>query len=106
MRDYRIMAAFSEISDALDEICDECVNKDDAGNIVNLIFRNTDIDEEKQQNIKDEFEKYIDYFNFEKKGFEYFRQLLIEGELYFEHIIHQGYTDDGILGAVALPTDL
>ena len=106
MRDYRIMAAFSEISDALDEICDECINKDDAGNIINLIFRNTDIDEEKQQNIKDEFEKYIDYFNFEKKGFEYFRQLLIEGELYFEHIIHQGYTDDGILGAVALPTDL
>ncbi len=106
MRDYRIMAAFSEISDALDEICDECVNKDDAGNIINLIFRNTDIDEEKQQNIKDEFEKYIDYFNFEKKGFEYFRQLLIEGELYFEHIIHQGYTDDGILGAVALPSDL
>ncbi len=106
MRDYRIMAAFSEISDALDEICDECINRDEFGNIINLIFRNTDIDDEKQQNIKDEFEKYIDYFNFEKKGFEYFRQLLIEGELYFEHIIHQGYTDDGILGAVALPSDL
>ena len=65
MRDYRIMAAFSEISDALDEICDECISKDESGNIINLIFRNTDIDEEKQQKIKDEFEKYIDYFNFE-----------------------------------------
>ena len=106
MRDYRIMAAFSEISDALDEICDECVNKNEDGDIVHLTFRNTDIDEEKQQTIKDEFEKYIDYFNLEKKGFEYFRQLLIEGEIYFEHIIHQGYTDDGILGAVLLPSDL
>jgi hypothetical protein len=106
LRDYRIMAAFSEISDALDEICDECINKDDSGNIVNLNFRNTDIDDEKQQNIKDEFEKYVDYFNLEKKGFEYFRQLLIEGEIYFEHIIHQGYTSDGILGAVLLPGDL
>ena len=106
MRDYRIMAAFSEISDALDEICDECVNRDDSGNIVNLTFKNTDLDEEKQQTIKDEFEKYIDYFNLDKKGFEYFRQLLIEGEIYFEHIIHQGYTDDGILGAVLLPSDL
>ena len=86
MRDYRIMAAFSEISDALDEICDECVNRDDSGNIVNLTFKNTDLDEEKQQTIKDEFEKYIDYFNLDKKGFEYFRQLLIEGEIYFEHI--------------------
>jgi hypothetical protein len=106
LRDYRIMAAFSEISDALDEICDECVNKDENGNIVHLNFRNTEIDEEKQQDIKDEFEKYIDYFNLDKKGFEYFRQLLIEGEIYFEHIIHQGYTSDGILGAVLLPGDL
>ena len=106
LRDYRIMAAFSEISDALDEICDECINKDENGNIINLKFRNTELDETKQQEIKDEFEKYIDYFDLEKKGFEYFRQLLIEGELYFEHIIHKGFTDDGILGAVILPSDL
>ena len=52
MRDYRIMAAFSEISDALDEICDECINKDEAGNIVNLTFRNTDLDDDKQQTVK------------------------------------------------------
>ena len=106
LRDYRIMAAFSEISDALDEICDECINKDENGNIINLKFRNTELDETKQQEIKDEFEKYVDYFDLEKKGFEYFRQILIEGELYFEHIIHKGYTDDGILGAVVLPSDL
>ena len=106
LRDYRIMAAFSEISDALDEICDECINKDENGNIINLKFRNTEIDETKQQEIKDEFERYIDYFDLEKKGFEYFRQILIEGELYFEHIIHKGYTDEGILGAVILPSDL
>lgn len=106
LRDYRIMASFSEISDALDEICDECINKDENGNIINLKFRNTELDETKQQEIKDEFEKYVDYFDLEKKGFEYFRQILIEGELYFEHIIHKGYTDDGILGAVVLPSDL
>ena len=106
LRDYRIMAAFSEISDALDEICDECINKDENGNIINLKFRNTELDETKQQEIKDEFERYIDYFDLEKKGFEYFRQILIEGELYFEHIIHKGYTDEGILGTVILPSDL
>ena len=106
LRDYRVMAAFAEISDALDEICDECINKDDNGNIVNLNFRNTELDEFKQQQVKDEFEKYVDYFQLDKKGFEYFRQLLIEGEVYFEHIIHSGYTEDGILGAVLLPSDL
>ncbi len=107
LRDYRIMAAFAEISDALDEICDECINKDESGNIVTLKFKNgSDLDAEKTQEIKDQFEKYIGYFNLDKKGFEYFRQLLIEGEVYFEHIIHNGFTQDGILGAVMLPPDL
>ena len=107
LRDYRIMAAFAEISDALDEICDECINKDESGNIVTLKFKNgSDLDAEKTQEIRDQFEKYIGYFNLDKKGFEYFRQLLIEGEVYFEHIIHNGFTQDGILGAVMLPPDL
>ena len=106
LQDYRIMAAFSEISDALDEICDECINKDENGNIVNLTFRNSDLEDVKKNEIQEEFEKYIDYFQLDKKGFEVFRQILIEGEVYFEHIIHKGYTEDGILGAVILPSDL
>jgi len=106
LQDYRIMASFAEISDALDQICDECINKDENGNIINLILRNVDISGDTEQLLKDEFEKYIEYFNLERKGFEYFRQLLIEGEVYFEHIIHKQYVDDGILGVVQLPTDL
>ena len=72
------MAAFAEISDALDEICDQTINIDDNGNIVNLMFRNTDLSDEDQLTVEAEFEKYIDYFNLERKGFEYFRQLLTE----------------------------
>jgi len=106
LRDYRVMAAFAEVSDALDQICDECINKDSGGNIVNLYFRNSILTEEDQIKVRDEFEKYIDYFNFENKGFEYFRQLLVEGEIYYEHIIHKSYSKEGILGAVQLPTDL
>jgi len=106
LRDYRVMAAFAEISDALDEICDQTINIDDNGNIVNLMFRNTDISDEDQLLVEAEFEKYIDYFNLERKGFEYFRQLLTEGEVFFEHIIHKSHTKEGILGAVLLPSDL
>ena len=106
LRDYRVMASFAEIADALDEICDEVINKDENGNIVNLEFRNTDLDANDQVKIQDEFEKYIDYFNLERRGFEYFRQMLVEGEVYFEHIVHKEYTKDGILGIVHLPSDL
>jgi hypothetical protein len=106
LRDYRVMASFAEIADALDEICDEVVNKDENGNIVNLEFRNTILDDSDKGKITAEFEKYIDYYNLEKKGFEYFRQMLIEGEVFFEHIIHKKYADEGILGVVHLPSDL
>tara|TARA_R110000803_G_scaffold52398_9_gene107923 strand:- start:4331 stop:6100 length:1770 start_codon:yes stop_codon:yes gene_type:complete len=106
LRDYRIMASFAEISDALDEICDQVINIDDSGNIVKLKFRNTDLKEEDQLIVEKEFEKYIDYFGLERKGFEYFRQMLCEGEVFFEHIIHKEYTKEGILGIVQLPSDL
>lgn len=106
LRDYRIMASFAEISDALDEICDQTINVDANGDIVKLKFRNTDIKEEDQLLIEKEFEKYIDYFALDRKGFEYFRQMLVEGEVFFEHIIHKEYTKEGILGIVQLPSDL
>ena len=45
MMDYRVMAAFSEISECLDEICDECINKNDSGEIVKLVFKNLDLED-------------------------------------------------------------
>jgi hypothetical protein len=90
----------------LDEICDDCINRDDNGEVCKLIFRHTDIDDTQKKEIIDEFEQYISYFNFDRRGFEYFRQLLVEGEVYFEHIIHENYSHEGILGIVHLPSDL
>ena len=106
LRDYRIMASFAEISDALDEICDQTINMDENGNIVTLSFDNIEIPEEDEVSLQKEFKKYIDYFKLETKGFEYFRNLLTEGEVFFEHIIHKSHTNEGILGVVLLPTDL
>ncbi len=106
LRDYRVMSAFAEIADALDEICDQTINIDDNGDIVNLTFKDIEIKDEDQLKLQSEFKRFIDYFKLDTKGFEYFRQLLIEGEVFFEHIIHKGYTTDGILGIVLLPSDL
>ena len=41
IRDYRIIAAFAEVADALDEICDEVINKDEKHNAATLEFRNS-----------------------------------------------------------------
>ena len=89
LRDYRIMAAYSEVADALDEICDETINEDDNNNIVKLDLKNIDLTLRDREVLETEFQKYIEYFDFKNRGWQYFRQLLIEGEVFFELIIHE-----------------
>jgi len=106
IRDYRMMAAFSEVADALDEICDEVVNVDDEGRIVKLRFHDTDISDVQKEEIQKEFYRYVNLFELENRGWEYFRHLMVDAEIYFEHIIHKDYPDEGILGVVSIPPEL
>ena len=106
MRDYRTMAAFSEIADALDEICDETINPDENDDICVLKFKNTDLESAKKKDLYDEFSKYIEHFDLHNNGWQYFRQFLIEGELFFEQIIHEDHTNQGVLGVINIPSDL
>ena len=106
IRDYRVMAAFAEVGDALDEICDEIINKDSNGEIVQLKFVHRELKPAEQKLLEDEFQKFISYFDLEHKGWEFFRQLLVEGEVYWEHIIHKEHPKEGILGVVQIPTEL
>lgn len=106
VRDYRIIAAFAEVADALDEICDEVINRDANGQVIKLQFKNIGLTDLQQESLNKEFSKYIQHFELETRGWDYFRQLLIEGEIYFEHIIHEKYPKEGILGVVQVPTEL
>ncbi len=106
LRDYRVMAQFAEVADALDEICDECINMDENGNIVHMNYDKPDVDTNITEQLAKEFNKFILHYELENKGWEYFRQMLVDGELYFEHIIHKKHTKAGILGIIQIPSEL
>lgn len=106
LRDYRVMAAYSDVADALDEICDEFINIDENGDIVKLQTRDIKLTDFQQQDLHKEFKKLVEYLDFENKGWSYVRQFLVEGELYFENIIHKDFSDKGILGFVNIPPEL
>jgi hypothetical protein len=106
LRDYRTMAAFSEIADALDEICDETINPDEEDCIVKLKFKNASLDSDKKEEIVKEWDRYIEHYDLHNNGWQYFRQFLTEGELYFEQIIHESYVNEGVLGVINIPADL
>lgn len=106
LRDYRTMAAYSEVADALDEICDETINIDTEGQVAKISFDNIDLTVDERGDLENEFAKFIDYFDLKQKGWQYFRQLLVEGEVFFELILHEEYTNEGILGAINLPAEI
>ena len=106
MRDYRTMAAFSEINDALNEIADESINSDEDDNIVLLKFKHAELDSDKKKEVQEEFNRYIEYYNLHDNGWKYFKTFLVEGELFFEQIIHKDFINEGVLGVVNIPSEM
>ena len=78
LRDYRIMAAYAEVADALDEICDDVINvNEDTGKIATVEFRDTDLTEAAKTELTKEFDKIAKYFDLENKGWEYLETYLL-----------------------------
>lgn len=105
LRDYRMIASYSEVADAMDEICDETINVDENGEIVTLEIRNTDLESEKKEEIEKEFSKFVSMMDLEDNGWNYFRQFLIEGELFFELILKDDYIKQGVVAIKNLPAE-
>lgn len=105
LQDYRRMAAYAELADALDEICDECLVSDEEGNMVNVHLRG-DYSKTVQDTVAGEFRSFIEIFDLENSGWEKFRNLLIDGEMFYENIIKEGRENLGILGLISIPSEL
>lgn len=105
--EYRRMAAYAEISDCLDEICDEFLTKDEENKAIKIGFSSFGkLDSTQRAEIEKEFYKFIQIFDFEHKGWGYCRQLLIEGELFFENVVHEDKKELGIIGVLNVPGEL
>ncbi len=105
--EYRRMAAYAEVGDCLDEICDEFINTDDEGKVIKIKFSSfSKLDSEQRNEVEREFYKFINIYDFENKGWGYCRQLLIEGEVFFENIIHEAKKELGIIGVLNIANEL
>ena len=105
LSDYRRMAAYAELADCLDEICDECIVVDDKGEIVKFQVRGA-YSKNIQDSLKKEFDNFIQIYDLEHTGWEKFRQLLVEGELFFENLIKDKREELGIIGLISIPSEL
>lgn len=106
IKDYRIMAAYPVVSECLDDICNEMINLDDVNNIIKIDLEKIELNDNHKKELEDEFKDFVGIYDFEQNGWDYCRRLLVEGELFFEHIIDTNNPGLGILGVVPIPTEL
>lgn len=105
LQDYRSMSRYAELSDCLDEICDEAIVTDDKGNMLTMEMRG-EHERQIEDELQKEWKKFVTIFNLEDKAWEYIRQFLVEGELFFENVVSKTHPEYGILGVVRIPSEL
>lgn len=101
---YRMMSGFPEVSECLREICDEFIVKDENGRIIQFALRGDTAEDIKEQ-IKDEFYRFLEIFELEKRAWDYMRDFLVEGEIFFENIVSIQKPELGIVGLTRIGAD-
>jgi hypothetical protein len=101
---YRV-AGRSEVGEALDQICDECIYKDDLDEICSLrIDPDAEIGEAVRIRLHKIFRREVlkRIMNFEREGWYIMRNLLIEGRIFLE-VVYSEHTNE-IEGVNLLPS--
>lgn len=105
LADYRQMALFPEIASAIDTMCYSAVITDQNGNVVNLNIKDKRLEASEVQAIKDAAQEYLDLFDFNNNFTEYFRKMVIEGQLCWQNIIAKDDKECGIIDVNFIPAD-
>lgn len=107
LQDYRKMSGYATLADCLDEICDEIFFEDKNSEIMYMkVSEKANYSKMILDELQKEWYKFVDIFEMKDKGWGYVRQLLIDGELFFENVISESHPEYGILGVVNVPSEL
>lgn len=107
--EYRLMASYPEVSDAIEEITNSFINEDEKGEVVHFDYLDNEIAVEAKKALKKEFNFFVNHFNFKKCGKKYLSDFLIDGEVFMELIINNATPENkkmGILGVLKMQTEL
>lgn len=93
---YREMSMQPELETAIDEIINESIVQNDAGNSVEVNMDDLDVPLPVKQRITFEFEQILRMLNFGNMGHDIFRRWYIDGRLFYHIVINETAPDAGI----------
>ena len=99
------MSLFPEIASALDTICYSADIPDENNNLVTLRVKDKNLEPKDVEIIKEAAQEYFDLFDFDNNMIEYFRKLLIEGQLCWENIVAKDDLEQGIIDINYIPPE-
>lgn len=107
--EYRLMSSFSEVSDCLMKIANNFISQNHDGEVVTFKYTDGDLAPEILEELTLMFKDYVAMYDFKRRGKKYVKDLLVDGEIYFEQIINTATEfnkEKGVLGVQKLPAEL
>ena len=107
--EYRLMAAFPEVANCIEEYTDNFIWEDERGHVVNLKYTDEDLPEEQVKDLEQEFQTFVNHFDFKNNGAQMCKDYITDGELFYEYLIDNSSPENrkrGILGVQRLQTEL
>ncbi len=105
LANYRKMANFPEINDAIDEICDASINYDENNQLVKLKIKNKTLGDVRSKELQEKFEEYVDLFDLEHNFYDFMRTFVIDGQLAWELIVDPDKKELGLIGVNQVPNE-
>lgn len=96
IRRYREASRIPEVSEAIDEIVNECVSENAEGDAIAIDMENLELSDNVKKKIEDEFKTVLNLFEFKDRGVDYLRKWYVDGRIYFHKIIDRSKPADGI----------
>lgn len=104
IKEYRRLASNPKVSSCVSEYKQSAVNRQKDEQLLTFEIGG-DYENDLKEEVKKEFNKFINIFNLKEKGRDYINDLLIEGELVWENVIAKTAPERGILDVKRVPAE-
>ena len=93
---YREMIMQPEVEVAVDDIINEVINPDEAGDTLKISLDKVRLTKPIKEVIYNEFQRIVDLLEFREKSYEIFRKWYVDGRIYYHVVIDEKNPQEGI----------